>query len=202
MQSDGVPSDEEGWPASFDGHSAGAICEIMDDDEIAGCHKAISLEEALRKCRPAGGSEIVASVNDTATNEDDGSESIRWKRTPGGVAKTQREDEAIALVFYLAGLCDETIDMPSPGTNINPKEQAIQYGPETLSYWSRWDELSIKHGILFTMWFQRDDSRPTLLTIVLVARPKEILSQFNLMETGGGQLAAENILVRLRRRYW
>ena len=61
-QSDDVLSDEEGWPASFDDHSAGAICENMDDDEIAGCHKAISLEEALRNCRPTGGSEIVASV--------------------------------------------------------------------------------------------------------------------------------------------
>ena len=76
-QSDDVLSDEEGWPAIFDDHSAGAICENMDDDEIAGCHKAISLEEALRKCRPTGGSEIVASVNETATNEDADSESIR-----------------------------------------------------------------------------------------------------------------------------
>ena len=44
-QSDDFLSDKEGWPASFDDHSAGAFCENMDDDEIAGCHKAIS-------CRP------------------------------------------------------------------------------------------------------------------------------------------------------
>ena len=163
-QSDGVPSDKEGWPASFDDHSAGAICENMDDDETAGFHQAISLEEALRKCRPTIGSETVASVNETATNEDDDSESIRWKRMPGGVAKTQREDEAIAQVFYWAGLCDEMIDMPSLGTNIIPKEQARRYGPETLSYWSRWDDLSFKDGILYKKWFQRDDTRPILLT--------------------------------------
>ena len=137
------------------------------------------------------GSEVIASVNETATNEDDDSESIRWKITPGGVAKTQREDEAIAQVFYWAGLCDETIDLPSLGTNIIPKAQAIQYGPETLAYWSRWDELSFKEGILYKKWFQRDDSRSILLTIVPVAGRKEILSQFDLMETGGGQLAAD-----------
>ena len=59
--------------------------------------------------------------------------------------------------------------MPSLGTNIIPKEQAIRYGSETLAYWSRWDELSIKDGILHKKWFQRDGSRPTLLTIVPVA---------------------------------
>ena len=174
----------------------------MDDDEIAGCHKAISLEEALRKCRPTGGLEIVASVNETATNEDDDSESIRWKRTPGGVAKMQKEDEAIAQVLYWAGLCDEMIDMPSLGTKIIPKEQDVRYGPETLSYWSRWDELSIKDGILYKKWFQRDGSRPNLLTIIALAGRKEIFSQFDLIETGGGQLAAEKMLARLRRRYW
>ena len=58
----------------------------------------------------------------------------------------QREDEAIAQVFHWAVTCNEMIDMPSVGTNIIPKEQAIRYGPGTLSYWSRWDELSIKDG--------------------------------------------------------
>ena len=132
----------------------------------------------------------------TATNEDGDSEPIRWKITPGGVAKMQKEDEAIAQVFYWAELCDETIGTPSLGTNIIPIEQAIQYGPETL------DELSVKHGILDKKCFQRDGSSPTLLTIVPVAGRKEILSQFDLMETGGEQLAAEKMLARTRRRYW
>ena len=43
---------------------------------------------------------------------------------------------------------------------------------------------------------------PILLTIIPVAGRKEILSQFNLMETGGGQLAVEKMLTRLRRKYW
>ena len=112
------------------------ICGNKDDEEIGGCPKAISLEEALHKCRPMSSPETVASFIETATNEEDDSESIRWKQTPGGVAKMQKEEEAIAQVFYWAGTCDETIDMPSLGTNIIPKEQAIQYGHETLAYWS------------------------------------------------------------------
>ena len=38
----------------------------------------------------------------------------------------QKGYEAIAQGFYWAGTCAETIDMPSVGTNIISKEQAIQ----------------------------------------------------------------------------
>ena len=54
----------------------------------------------------------------------------------------------------------------------------------------------------YKKWCQLDGSRPTLLRIVPVAGRNEILSQFDLMETAGGQLAAEKMLTRLRRRYW
>ena len=114
----------------------------------------------------------------------------------------QKEDEAIAQVFYWVGTCDETIDMLSLGTNIIPKEQAMQYGPETVVYWSRWEELSIQDGILYKKWFQRDGSRPNLLTVVPLAWRKENFSKFDLMETGRGQLAAEKMLARTRQRYW
>ena len=43
-QSDGVVSEKLGWPASFDDHSAGAICGNLDDDKIGGCPKAIPLK--------------------------------------------------------------------------------------------------------------------------------------------------------------
>ena len=59
----------------------------------------------------------------------------------------QEEDEAIAQVFYWAGTANEMSDMPSLGTKFFPKEQAIQYGPEALAYWSRWDDLIIRVGI-------------------------------------------------------
>ena len=65
--------------------------------------------------------------------------------------------------------------MPSLGTKLIPKEQAIEYGPEALAYWSSWDELSIRGGILYKKWFQRDGSKPTFLTVVPAAGRKEIL---------------------------
>ena len=108
----------------------------------------VSLEKALRRCTPTGKTETVARVHETATNTNKDSETIRWKRTPAEIEKMQKEDEAIAQVFYWAVTSDEMVDMPSLGTNLIPNEQAIQYGPETLAYWSSWDELSIKDGIL------------------------------------------------------
>ena len=43
---------------------------------------------------------------------------------------------------------------------------------------------------------------PNLLTIVPVVGRKEILSQLDSMETGGGQPAAEKTLARIRKRLW
>ena len=88
--------------------------------------------------------------------------------------------------------------MPSLGTKLIPKKQAIRYGPEALAYWSRWDELSIRGGILHKKWFQRDGSKPKLLTVDPAAGRKEIIRQFDSMETREGQIATEKI----RRRYW
>ena len=174
-----------------------------DEDDASEVYPEIlSLEEALRKCTPTGKTETVARVNKTSTNTDKDIETIRWNRTPAEIAKMQKEDEAIAQVFYLAGTIDETIEMPSFGKNLIPKEQAFQYGPEVLAYWSRWDELSIKNGTLYRKWFQRDGSRPNFLKRVLVVGRKEILNQLDLMETGGGQLAAEKTLARIRKSFW
>ena len=72
------------------------------------------------------------------------SDAIRWEQKNEEIATMQEEDEVIAQVFYWTGTADEMNDMPSLGTKLIPKEQAIQYGPEALAYWSRWDELSIR----------------------------------------------------------
>ena len=103
-------------------------------------------------------SETVASFNVTAANGDDDSESTQWKRTLDGVAQKQKEDEAIAQVIFWAVTCDETIDMPSLGTNFIPKEQAIQYGPKTLAYWSRWDEWKTLQEGVSARWLQANYS--------------------------------------------
>ena len=141
-------------------------------------------------------------VHETEVDKVVDSDAIRWERKNDEIAAMQEEDEAIVRVFYWAGTADEMNDMPSLGTKLIPKEQAIQYGPEALAYWSRWDELIIRGGILYKKWFQRDGSKPTLLTVVPAAGRKEILGQFDSMETRGGQLATEKMLAKIRRRYW
>ena len=128
-------------------HADWAADDKDDNNEVY--PEVVSLEEALRRCTPTGKSEKVARLHETATNTDKDSETIRRNRTPAEIAKMQKEDEAIAQVIYWAGTSDETIDMASFGMNLVPKEQAIQYGPEVLAYWSRWDELSITDGILY-----------------------------------------------------
>ena len=111
-----------------------------DENDTSGVYReVVSLEEALRRCTPtekmetvarvnetATNTETVARVKETATNTDKDSETIWWQRTPAEIAKMQKEDEAIAQVFHLTGTSDETIDKPSLGTNLIPKEQAIQ----------------------------------------------------------------------------
>ena len=193
----------EGWPTSYDDHSVNVVQENeAEEDEMYGCPKPVSLDEALGLTRGGGRSERVAVVQETKMGDEDDGDAIRWERTKEEIATMQKEDEAIAQVFYWAETADETSDMPSLGTNLIPKGQAIQYGPEALAYWSRWDELSIRGGILYKKWFQRDGSKPTLLTVVPAAGRKEILGRFDSMETGGGQLATEKMLAKIRRRYW
>ena len=43
--------------------------------------------------------------------------------------------------------------------------------------------------------------RPNLLAVVPVVRRKETLNQFDLMETGGGNLTAEKTPARIRKRF-
>ena len=80
------------------------------------------------------------------TQEEDEEETITWERTPSGISTLQKQDDAMSQVFYWAELEGDAGDMPSLGTNLIPKEQAIQYGPKALAYWSRWNELSIRGG--------------------------------------------------------
>ena len=193
----------EGWLTSYDDHSINVVQETkVEEYEKYGCPKPASLAEALRRTHGGGRAERVAVVPETEVDEVIDSDAIRWERTQEEIATMQEEDEAIARVFYWAGTADEMSDMPKLGSKLNPKEHEIQYGPEALAYWSRWDELSIRGGILYKKWFQRDGSKPTLLTVVPAAGRKEILGQFDSMETRGGQLATEKTLAKLRQRYW
>ena len=79
--------------------------------------------------------DIVAMLSDGDVPEDD--EEVSWEWTPLEISSLQKEDESIARVFYWAEPDGESGDMPSLGTNLIPKEQAIQYEPEVLAYRSR-----------------------------------------------------------------
>ena len=107
------------------------------------CPEPMSLELALQKAKQHQ-VETVRMISET--QEEDEEETITCERTPSEISTLQREDDAMSQVFYWAELGGDAGDMPSLGTNLIPKEQAIQYGPEALAYWSRWNELSIRGG--------------------------------------------------------
>ena len=92
------------------------------EDTFGPCPQTIPLEEALRRVgRPQ--TDIVAMLSDG--EEQDDNEAISWELTPLEISSLQKEDESIARVFYWAELDRESGDMPSLGTNLIPKEQAI-----------------------------------------------------------------------------
>ena len=142
------------------------------EEAFGPCLQAIPLEGALRRVgRPR--TDIVPDKN----------EAISWERTPLEIFSLQKEDESIARVFYWTELDGESGDMPSLGTNLIPKEQAIQYGPEV------------------PKWFPKDDSRPVLQTVFPIVGRKEILSPLHSSQTNGGHFAVEKTLARIQQRF-
>ena len=101
------------------------------EEAFGQCPKPVSLEEALRRVETPG-VETVAVLNEEGADTED--EAITWERTPSEISRLQREDDAISQVFYWAELDGGKCDMPSLGTNLIPKEYAIQHGPEALAY--------------------------------------------------------------------
>ena len=164
------------------------------------CPEPISLEEALQEASQHRVETVAMVSGETNGEEEVGT--ITWERTPSEISAFQKEHEAIAQVFYWASLESETGDMPSLGTNLVPKDQAIQYGPEALAYWSRWNELSIRGWVLYKKWFPKDDSRPILQTVVPAAGRREILNQLHSSQTSGGHFAVEKTLARICQRFW
>ena len=155
----------EGWPTSYDNHSINVVQETkVEEYEMYGSPKPVSLDEVLRRTCGGARKKRVAVAQETEVDEVVDSDAIRWERMNEEIATMQEEDEAIARLFYWVGTPDEMSDMPSLRTKPILKEQAIQYGPEALAYWSRWDALSVRRGKLYKKWFQRDGSKPTLLT--------------------------------------
>ena len=106
MSSDVPDEIPEGWPANYESHSVNMVQENeVEKDEMYGCPKPVSLEEALRWSR-GGRPEMVAVVQETEVSDEDDGDAIRSERTKEEIATMQKEDEAIAQVFYWAGTAD------------------------------------------------------------------------------------------------
>ena len=117
----------EVWPTSYDDHSINVVQETkVEEYEVYGSPKPVSLDEALRRTRGGVRTERVAVVQETEVDEVVDSDAIGWERTNEEIATMQEEEEA--FVFFRAGTADEMTDMPSLGTKHIPKEQPIQNG--------------------------------------------------------------------------
>ena len=68
----------EGWPMSYDDHSTNVVQETkVEEYELYGCPKPVSLDEALRRTRGGGRTERVAVVPETELDEVVDSDAIR-----------------------------------------------------------------------------------------------------------------------------
>ena len=77
----------EGWPTSYDDHSINVVQETkVEEYEMYGCPKPVSIDEALRRARGGGRTERVAVVPETEVDEVVDSDAIRWERTNEEIA--------------------------------------------------------------------------------------------------------------------
>ena len=103
---------------------------------------------ALARTRESCGM-IREEVGRGADSEEDAldGQAIIWSRETPDVEKMQQEDEAISRVFLWLPY-NPGGDLESFGSNLVTREEAVQHGPEVLAYWSRWNELTVRKGIL------------------------------------------------------
>ena len=60
----------KGWPTSYDNHSVNVVQETkVEEYEMYGCPKPVSLDEVLRRTRGGGRTERVAVVQETEVDE-------------------------------------------------------------------------------------------------------------------------------------
>ena len=82
----------EGWPTSYDDHSINVVQETkVEDYEMYGCPKPVSLDEALRRPRGGGRTERVAVVPETEVDEVVDSDAIRWDERQNLLASSRSE---------------------------------------------------------------------------------------------------------------
>ena len=172
-------------------------------EELTGsCPEPVSLEVALARTRESCGMirEEVGGGTDSEEDALDG-QAIVWSRETPDVEKMQQEDEAISRVFLWLPY-NPGGDLESFGSNLVTREEAVQHGPEVLAYWSRWNELTVRKGILYRRWYCWDGKPPILQIVVPVVGRKEILDQLHASPVSGGHFAVEKTLRRIRQRFW
>ena len=86
----------EGWPTSYDDHSINVVQETkVEEYEMYGCPKPVSLDEALRRTPGGGRTERVAVVQETEVDEVVDSGTIRWERTNEDIATMQEKTKRL-----------------------------------------------------------------------------------------------------------
>ena len=113
----------------------------------------------------------------------------------------QQEDEAISRIFLWLPY-NPGGDLESFGSNLLTREESVQHGPEVLTYWSRWSELTVRKSIIYRRWYCWDAKPPILQIVVPVVDRKEILDQLHASPVSGGHFAVEKTLRRIRQRFW
>ena len=82
----------EGWPMSYDDHSINVVQETkIEECEMYGCPKPVSLDEALSRTRGGGRTERVAVVQETEVDEVVDSDAIRWDERQNLQASSRSE---------------------------------------------------------------------------------------------------------------
>ena len=151
--------------------NAGGLSRMLEDElpewqpgkleeALGTCPEPKSLEKALKDLgHDAEPTQAVRSGGTTGPEE----ARITWSRTQSNVRELQEKDEAIAQILYWVQ--DGTNkDRPSLGTNLVTRAEATKYGEEVLGYWSHWDELLIKDGLLYR---RKENAEGDLLQLVV-----------------------------------
>ena len=186
--------------------------EPGEREEMTGnCPEAVDIDTAISKATDhlrltvQGQSDETADLEDDQLLENDEEQvSITWTRGESDVRSMQEQDEAISRILFWATV-DENKNCLNFGTNLITKDEAAQYGREVMALWGRWNELSIKNGILYRKWFKNESGsseEPVLQLIVPASGRKEILEQLHDSPVSGGHFAFDKTLNRVRQRFW
>ena len=175
------------------------------------CPEAVDIDTAISKATDHLRLTVQGQYDETVDLEDDQllennekQVSITWTRVESDVRSMQEKDEAISRFLFWATV-DENKNCLNFGTNLITKDEAAQYGREVMALWGRWNELSIKNGILYRKWFKNESGsseEPVLQLIVPASGRKEILEQLHDSPVSGGHFAFKKTLNRVRQRFW